>query len=137
MTSGKTNSSRYLPGGLKPLPHGTYITRGLGGRCWDQNNKVYVDFVSACGPLVLGHCNPEVNQAVIEQMERGMLFPSNTPMRDELVSVLKRIFPYAAQIHFMKTGSEAVAAAIRLARAYTGKNKIIRCGFHGWHDQVV
>ena len=137
MITGNIKPSYSFPGGFKPLPPDHYIARGLGGRCWDQNDKAYIDFICACGPLVLGHCNAEVNQAVIEQIQRGMIFPSNTPQRDELASVLKRIFPYAERSLFMKTGSEAVAAAMRLARAFTGKTKIIRCGFHGWHDPVV
>lgn len=133
------NTQILLPGGVPsalPSP-GSYIVRGLGGRCWDQNGKVFIDFVCGYGPLVLGHCNAEVNQAVIEQMERGMMFPSNSPLHDELTSVLKRIFPYTDRSLFLKSGSEAVSAAIRLARAFTGKTKIIRCGFHGWHDSVV
>jgi len=129
--------ARLLPGGVPPLLPDGYLSRGLGGRCWDQNGKVYIDFVSGYGPLILGHCNREVNQAVIQQINRGVMFPSYSPLYDELSSVLKRIFPYADRSLLMKTGSEAVSAAIRLARAYTGKTKIIRCGFHGWHESVV
>ena len=120
----KNTSVHLLPGGLKPLPPGRYITRGMGGLCWDQCNDVYVDFVCGYGPIVLGHCDERVNQAVIEQMNRGILFPSNSFERDKLVTVLGRIFPYADQSLFMKTGSEAIVAAIRLARAFTGRKKL-------------
>jgi glutamate-1-semialdehyde 2,1-aminomutase len=130
-------SSKYLPGGLNPLPTDTHIVRGLGGKCWDQNDKSYIDFICACGPLVLGHCNSEVNQAAIEQMGKGMIFPFKTPLQEELALVLKNLFPHTPQVRLMKTGSEAVSASIRLARAYTKRSIIIRCGFHGWHDQVI
>ena len=137
---GKDNTSEFLYGGVSSvfgsLP-GTYITHGLGGRCWDQKKKEYIDFISGYGSLSLGHCNPEVNRAVTEQLERGMMFPSNSPLHSKLVLTLKQIFPYADHSLFLKTGSEAVSAAIRLARAFTGKNKIIRCGFAGWHDSVI
>ncbi len=136
-TSRDIKSTPLMPGGVPSILPDDYITRGLGGRCWDQNGKVYTDFICGYGPLILGHCNEEVNQAVIKQMEQGMVFPAYNPLYNELSSVLQRLFPYADRCLFMKTGSEAVSAAVRLARAFTGKTKIIRCGFHGWHDTVV
>lgn len=130
----------FLPGGvisaLHPLPD-HYIAYGKGGLCWDQYGNRYVDFINGYGPLILGHSNDEVNQAVFEQMKCGTLFPSHSPLYDELLSVLRRHFPYIDRCLFLKTGSEAVSAAIRLARTYTGKTKIIRCGFHGWHDALM
>lgn len=138
--SQRRKPSEWLYGGVSSafgsLP-GTYIARGRGGRCWDQKGKEYIDFISGYGSLSLGHCNLEVDKAVVKQLGRGMMFPSNSPLHSELVLALKDIFPYADRSLFLKTGSEAVSAAIRLARAFTGKNKIICCGFAGWYDQVI
>lgn len=136
-TSAEHNTPRLMPGGVPSMLPDSYMISGLKGRSWDQNGKEFIDFVSGFGSLVLGHCNAEVNQAVVEQLDRGIMFPSYSPLYEELQSVLKRIFPYADRSLFLKTGSEAVSAAIRLARAFTGKTKIIRCGFHGWHESVV
>lgn len=136
----KNNTSGLLYGGVPSIFDSrseTYITHGRGGRCWDQKEKEYIDFTSGYGSLSLGHCNPEVNHAVIKQLERGMMFPSNSLLHAKLGLTLKNIFPYADRSLFLKTGSEAVSAAIRLARAFTGKDKIIRCGFGGWHDSVI
>lgn len=132
--------NQRLPGGvpsiLKDLPE-RYFVRGRDGRCWTDDGTEYVDFICGFGPLILGHCNAEVNESVVEQMNRGMLFASISPLHNELAAVLRRIFPQAESSIFLKTGSEAVSAAIRLARAFTGKSKIIRCGFHGWHDAFI
>jgi len=133
-------SSHMLPGGLPsalPFAEARYIIRGKGGRCWDQLGKVYIDFICGYGPVILGHSHAKVNAAVIKQLERGILFPSHSPLYDELNAKLKQLFPHGDETLFLKTGSEAVAAAMRLARAFTGKMKIIRCGFHGWHDAMI
>ena len=134
------NPSGWLQGGVSSIfdsSSGNYIARGLGGKCRDRKGKEYIDFVCGYGSLVLGHCNLEVNRAVMKQMNLGMMFPTNSPLHNQLSSELKNIFPYADRSLFLKTGSEAVSAAIRLARAFTGKSKIIRCGFLGWHDSVI
>jgi glutamate-1-semialdehyde aminotransferase len=134
------SSPRMLPGGVPSalsFAQAPYITLGRGGRCWDQSGKVYIDFICGYGPVILGHGQTDVNAAVIEQLERGILFPANSPLHDELNAKLKQLFPYSDEALFFKTGSEAVAAAIRLARAFTGKMKVIRCGFHGWHDTMA
>ncbi len=130
------NKNRYdfLPGGVPSLLRskpGRYITHGKGCRCWDQEGNEYLDFASGYGALLLGHANDEVNEAVRLQMDRGMMFPSYSPLYEELESVLLRHFPWHGGCLFHKTGAEAVAAAIRLARASTGREIIIRCGFHG------
>ncbi|MSP12236.1 MAG: aminotransferase class III-fold pyridoxal phosphate-dependent enzyme [Chloroflexi bacterium] len=135
-----TNPSPTLPGGvlsaLQGLP-GRFIVRGHGGRCWDQFDQTYIDYICGYGPIIIGHCNAEVNQAVIQQLELGIIFPSYTTLHYQLNATLKRIFPYTDCCLFMKTGSEAISAAIRLARAFTGRATIFRCGFHGWHDAFI
>lgn len=134
----KTKSeSNYLPGGLVPIDSGNYFTHAYGGRCWDQYGNDYLDFICSCGPIVVGHSNHEVIQAAMEQMQKGTLLAFKGPLHEELNLILRKLFPYTPCIRFMKTGSEAVSAAIRIARAYTNKSIIIRCGFHGWHDQFI
>jgi glutamate-1-semialdehyde 2,1-aminomutase len=112
------------------------LVSGHGGRCRDQTGKEYIDFICGYGPVVLGHANAEVTRAVVEQLEKGTLLPGESPPHGLIRSRLGRIFSGQDSLLF-KTGSEAVAAAIRLARAFTGKEKLIRCGFHGWHDALI
>src|SRR5581483_2300369 len=95
------NSARLLPGGvpsvlsLRDERDERYITRGKGGHCWDQFDTMYIDFICGYGPVILGHSHAEVNAAVIEQLAKGMLFPSNSPLHDELNAKLKQLFPYS------------------------------------------
>jgi glutamate-1-semialdehyde aminotransferase len=134
------SSPRMLPGGVPPALPSTearYLSSGKGGRCWDQFGKTYIDFICGYGPVILGHAHTEVNAAVIKQLAKGILFSSNSPLHDELSWKLKELFPHSDETLFFKTGSEAVTAAIRLVRAFTGKMKVIRCGFHGWHDAMI
>jgi glutamate-1-semialdehyde 2,1-aminomutase len=131
--------------GVAPPPTGKVFTgieslsivRGQGAYCWDESGKRYVDYICGYGPIVLGHADAEVNEAVVERLNSGILFPSGSPLIDELSATLHRLFPDSDRFHLAKTGSEAVAAAVRLARAFTGRAKVIRCGFHGWHDPFI
>jgi glutamate-1-semialdehyde 2,1-aminomutase len=110
---------------------------GRGGRCWSAEGDEYIDLVCGYGPVVLGHAHAAVTQAVCEELARGTLLPGPTPTLDRLRGRLLELFPHHEGLLTFKTGSEAVAAAIRLARATTGREKVIRVGFHGWHDAVV
>jgi len=135
------NSSHgFLPGGVPSLLRfkpGHYIAAGKGCLCWDQEGNEYIDFSNGYGAILLGHAHEELNEAVFMQMQRGTLFPSYSPLYDELQAALIGYFPWHKRCLFLKTGSEAVAASLRLARAFSGKEKIIRCGFHGWHDEMM
>lgn len=129
-----------LPGGIPSVLKASaeiYLESGKGGRCKDQTGKEYVDWICSFGTLILGHANDEVNHSVMEQMKSGSIFPSFHPFLELLDTTLQSLYPYARGILLLKTGSEAISAAIRLARAFTNKPKIIRCGFHGWHDTVI
>src|SRR5579859_81167 len=134
------NSPDLLPGGVPSVISSTEsssIRSGRGGRCWDQTGKAYIDFICGYGPIILGHSHTEVNETVIEQIKRGFLFSSNSPLYEELHRKLGQIYLSTGKTLIFKTGSEAIAAAIRLARAFTNKMGIIRCGFHGWHDTMI
>jgi glutamate-1-semialdehyde aminotransferase len=130
-----------LPGGVPSVMRSaaadTCLVGGAGSICWDTNNKKYIDWVCGYGTLILGHSNFEVNRGVIRQLKKGMIFLSKHPLRDQLNAEIKDIFQTSENNLLLKTGSEAVSAAIRLARAFTNKPRIIRCGYHGWHDSMV
>ena len=116
------------------LPSHLEIVGGKGGICWDQDGNEYHDFVMGYGAVILGHAHDRVVKAISKQAARGQLFPSPSSLHRELCQRLEHWYPWAGGSLFFKTGSEAVTAAIRLARAYTGRKRVIRCGFHGWHD---
>lgn len=129
-----------LPGGvLSVLNHipDVHIVKASGCICCDSRGSEYIDFICGYGPLILGHSDPNINTAVSKQLQQGMLFPSNHPLYRKLKNVLGELFERADDAIFLKTGSEAVHAAVRLARTHTCKQLIVRCGFHGWHDSFV
>src|SRR4051812_42899162 len=115
-----------------PLP--LYFERGSGGRIWDADGNEYVDFIMAYGPFLLGYANAEVDRAAMGQAARGNLLSLNHPMHLRFVEALLRRFPAAEMGLFVKTGSEATTAALRIARRATGRRAVARCGYHGWHD---
>ena len=111
-----------------------YFVRGYGPYIWDVDGNEYIDYVMGKGPYILGYANAEVDHAVIHQIEQGNIFPMGSPLHTQLALKIKSYLPSAEQILFYKTGSCATAAAVRLARAYTGKDIIVSSGYHGWHD---
>ena len=131
-----------IPGGyhlsgrplIDPEDSPMYIERGLGCRCWDVDGHEYIDYFMAFGPNLLGYAHPEVDAAAIEQVRRGALLSLNHPLHVRFIERLVERFPGAEMGAFFKTGSEATTAALRLARKATGRRKVARCGYHGWHD---
>jgi glutamate-1-semialdehyde 2,1-aminomutase len=119
-----------LPSEESPL----YMTRGRGARCWDADGHEYIDYIGAFGPFLLGYAHPVVDAAVCAQLARGNLLSLNHPLHVEFAERLVRRFPGAQMAAFFKTGSEATTAALRIARAATGRKAVVRCGYHGWHD---
>lgn len=119
----------FIPG-YYPL----YISHGSGSYIVDIDGNTYIDWLCSYGPIILGHANKRVDTAVMEQIRRGFCFNMNQVISNELAKKLIEIIPCAEMVRFLKTGSCATSAAIRIARIATGKDKILRCGFHGWHD---
>jgi glutamate-1-semialdehyde 2,1-aminomutase len=113
------------------------FARGSGAYCWTSDGRRYIDLVCGQGPIVLGHAHPAITAAVTRQLRDGILLPAPGPALAELRRVLLGLYPAYDDILTFKTGSEAVTAAVRLCRAYTSRSKILRVGFHGWHDQLV
>ncbi|MHA2070040.1 MAG: aminotransferase class III-fold pyridoxal phosphate-dependent enzyme, partial [Candidatus Thorarchaeota archaeon] len=110
-----------------------YIERGEGAYVWAGENK-YIDFPCSLGANLLGHCDPDVDRAVIDRVQSGTLFSLPNEMETELARMLVDYIPSFEMVRFLKTGSEACQAAVRIARAYTNKPYVICCGYHGWHE---
>ncbi len=128
-----SKSFMQYPAGVSPQ----FLAKGSGGRVWDIDGNEYVDFVSGLLAVSLGYNFPQVNQAVKRQLELGVSFSLPTVLEYEVADLLTEIVPCAEMVRFTKTGSDATTAAIRLARAYTQKDKIAICGYHGWHDWYI
>ena len=115
-----------------------FFEKGKGGRVTDIDGNEYIDYLCAYGPVIIGNREPEIDEAVIEQIrDRGFCFSLTQVYQNRLAEKLKELIPCAEMSLFVKTGSDATSTAIRLARGYTGREKIMRCGYHGWHDWCV
>ena len=110
-----------------------YLVRGQGARVWDVDGNEYLDFNMGIGPIILGYCHPEVDEAVHRQLEDGITFSLMHPLEVELAEVLREVIPNTESVRFSKTGCDVTSAAVRLARAFTGREKVLCCGYHGWH----
>jgi glutamate-1-semialdehyde aminotransferase len=114
-----------------------YLRRGQGARVWDVDGNEYLDYSMAVGPLSLGYAYPAVDEAICFQLEDGITFSLPHPLEVELAEMIHEIVPGADAVRFGKTGAEATSAAVRLARAFTGRDKVLCCGYHGWHDWYI
>lgn len=130
-----------IPGGAhsshRPLLPGefpTYMDRGNGSHLWDIDGNEYIDYLLGFGAITLGHADPAVNEVAIGQLNKGMMLSRSGLIQNELAREIHRLVPCAEMMHFFKDGSGATSAAVRIARAYTKRDKIIRWGYNGWHD---
>jgi glutamate-1-semialdehyde aminotransferase len=114
-----------------------YLQRGKGSHVWDIDGNEYLDYTMGVGPISLGYCYPEIDNAIKQQLDNGITFSLMHPLEVEVAELLSEIIPNAEAVRFSKTGCDVTSAAIRLTRAYTGKNKILCCGYHGWHDWYI
>jgi glutamate-1-semialdehyde aminotransferase len=114
-----------------------FAARARGARFWDVDGNEYLDYLLSYGPIVLGHNDPEVREAVRAQMEEGAIFSVEHPRAVELAEQLCGLIPCAEMALYFLGGSSATLGAIRCARAHTGREKILRCGYHGWFDWCV
>ncbi|RYE83705.1 MAG: aminotransferase class III-fold pyridoxal phosphate-dependent enzyme, partial [Myxococcales bacterium] len=119
---------------VDPATTPMYLERGERGHAWDVDGHEYIDLVMAFGPYLLGYAHPEVDRAAREQGERGRLLSMNHPMHIRFIEELLPRFPGAEMGVFLRTGSDATTAALRIARRATGRRRVARCGYHGWHD---
>ena len=130
---GVTHDTRYVT----PFP--IYITHGSGPLKWDVDGHEYVDYVCGHGALILGHSHPQITSAVATQATRGTHLGASTEQELKWGRAIKHLIPSVERVRFHSSGTEATLMALRLARAYTGKDKVVKFEehFHGWHDYVV
>ena len=114
-----------------------YLQRGKGSHVWDVDGNEFIDFEMAIGPVSLGYAYPAVDSAIRTQLADGITFSMMHPLEVEVAELIREVVPNAGMVRFWKTGSEAASAAVRLARAYTGRSEVLCCGSHGWHDWSV
>ncbi len=114
-----------------------YLERGSGCFVWDIDGNKYLDFSMALGALMLGYGDARVAQAVAAQAKQGTVFTLSHPLEVELSEILTRLIPCAKMVRFGKNGSDVTSAAVRAARAFTGRDLIACCGYHGWQDWYV
>jgi glutamate-1-semialdehyde-2,1-aminomutase len=114
-----------------------FLEKGKGSHVWDVDGNEYIDYAMALGPIILGHNYPAVTEAVKEILEKGTTFTLPHRLEGELAEILCEIIPCAEMVRFGKNGSDATSGAVRVARAYTGRDKIACCGYHGWHDWYI
>lgn len=131
----QTFSKSYysLPCGAAPL----FIDKGKGSHVWDVDGNEYVDLINGLLSVSLGYCNDEVDNAIRNQLKNGITFSLPHILESEVAEKLIEIIPCAEMVRFGKNGTDATSAAIRLARAYTGKEKVAICGYHGWQDWYI
>lgn len=114
-----------------------YLVKGKGSHVWDADGNEYIDYMMGVGPLSLGYSYHKVDDAIRKQLEDGITFSMMHPLEVEVAEMIREIIPNAEAVRYSKTGADATSAAVRLSRAYTGKNKILCCGYHGWHDWYI
>ncbi|WGF87583.1 aspartate aminotransferase family protein [Marinivivus vitaminiproducens] len=133
LPSGIAHDSRHL------LPYGVFIERAEGSRKWDVDGNLYVDYFGGHGALLLGHNHPAVMQAAAEAMAKGTHFGANHPLEVRWAELVQAMIPSAERVRFTSSGTEATHLAVRVARAHSGKRKILRfkTHFHGWHDHMT
>ena len=127
-TQSKTPEN-YIPGQF-PL----FIEKSKGAYLWDIDGNRYTDYIMGYGAISLGYCIDEVDEAAIAQIRNGFMTSLTSPVQTQLAELLVDAIPCAERVHLCKTGSDATAAAVRLARIHTGRDKIVRWGYNGWHD---
>ena len=110
------------------------MVRSLGCRVWDTEGRQYLDLLMALGAVALGYAEPVVTEAAVEAVRGGVVGPLPPALEEEVASELRRLIPWAERLRFLKTGAEAMAAAVRLARTVTGREGVLGCGYHGWLD---
>ncbi|WNY27438.1 glutamate-1-semialdehyde 2,1-aminomutase [Methanolapillus ohkumae] len=133
-----------IPGGvsspvraIKPFPF--YVESADGSKIYDADGNEFIDYCMAYGPAILGHNHPVIKQAIVRQLDKGWLYGTPTELEINLAKRISSFYPSVEMMRFVSSGSEATMSAIRLARGFTKKNKIIKIegGFHGAHDAVL
>ncbi|HVV36065.1 MAG TPA: aminotransferase class III-fold pyridoxal phosphate-dependent enzyme [Acidimicrobiales bacterium] len=119
--------------GVNPI----YLQRGAGAHVWDVDGNEYVDYPMALGPVILGYAEPDVDAAIKRQLDDGITFTLMHPLEVEVAERIVAMCPGVEAVRFAKSGSDALSAAVRGARACTGRDQVLVAGYHGWHDWYI
>lgn len=119
--------------GVSPI----YLQRGQGARVWDVDGNEYLDYPMALGPLILGYAEPAVDEAIRGQLASGITFTLMHPLEVEVAERIVAMCPGVEAVRFAKSGSDAMSAAVRVARGRTGRDHVLVAGYHGWHDWYI
>lgn len=115
-----------------------YYVKAKGIKIWDMDGNIFKDFsISGIGSCILGYSDPDVNKKVMQAIKYGSMSTLNCPEDIQLAKILLKIHPWAHMVRYARCGGEAMAVAIRIARAYKGEDSIAFCGYHGWHDWYI
>lgn len=117
-----------------PSPYPIYAEKAKGAHFWDVDGNEYIDYMMAYGAISLGFNYPQVKKAVVDEIEKGTVFSINHPLEFQVAEKLIEVIPCAEMVQFFLSGSEATSGAVRITRAFTGRDKVIKWGYHGWHD---
>lgn len=128
-----SKSLTQYPRRVSPL----FIEKGRGSKVWDVDGNEYIDFVNSLASVILGYCDNDVDMEVQRQMKNGVSFSLPHVLEMEVAEKLIDIIPCAEKVRFAKNGTDATSASIRIARAYSGKEHIAVCGYHGWQDWYI
>jgi glutamate-1-semialdehyde 2,1-aminomutase len=110
------------------------MVRSSGCRVWDADGREFLDLIMALGAVALGYGHPAVTEAAVRAVEDGAVGPLAPAIEEEVATELRKLIPWAERVRFLKSGAEAMAAAVRLARTFTGREGVLGCGYHGWLD---
>lgn len=140
-------AQRIIPAGTQTFSKGPnqiapgvapkYLVRGEGSHVWDVDGHEYLDYTMGLLPVVLGYGDPAVNEAIERQLRDGPTFSLMHPLEVEVSELIVELIPCAEMVRFGKNGSDATGAAVRVARAFTGRDVIVCCGYHGWQDWFI
>jgi glutamate-1-semialdehyde 2,1-aminomutase len=114
-----------------------YLKKGKNAHVWDVDGNEFIDLNMGIGPLSIGYAIREIDDAIRAQLEDGITFSMMHPLEVEVAELIREVVPNTESVRYSKTGADVVSAAVRLARAFTKKNKILCCGYHGWHDWYI
>lgn len=128
-----SKSYKHYPRGGSPF----FAERGQGAYLFDVDGNRFIDMVNALAAVTLGYCDPHVDLAIKKQLEKGIIFSLSNELEAKLSEKLATLIPCSEMSRFGKNGSDATTAAIRLARAYTDRDEVAVCGYHGWHDWYI
>lgn len=140
-------AERLIPCATQMLAKGTqqhtkgvapiYLDHGRGSRVWDVDGNEFIDLTMGMGPMSLGYTYERVDNAIRDQLSRAINFTLVDKLEVEVAELFNEFIPNAEMVRFSKTGADAASAAVRLARAHTKRDKVICCGYHGWHDWYI